>query len=73
MIYESVVLLRVQYLQQGRRRVPSIILVYFIDFIEQNYWVVSLHVLKCRDDVPSHCPHIGPSMSSQLGFVPNSS
>ena len=39
MVVESAVLLRVQNLQQGRSRIPAIIVTEFINFIKQEQWV----------------------------------
>src|SRR4051794_24044755 len=69
MIAESVVLLRVEYLEQYRRRITTIISAEFVDLIQHHHRIIYLGAPDRLNDAPRHSADVRTAVSPQLGLV----
>ena len=73
MIPEAAVLLRIQHLQQCRRRVALIITAHFIDLIEQHERILDTCLTQSVSQSPRHRSDVGTSMTTDFRFIPHTS
>ena len=71
MIVEGAVLLRVQRLQQSRRRVAPEVPCQLVDLVQQHQGVGGLGGDHGADDLAGHSTDVGAAMTADLGFVPH--
>jgi hypothetical protein len=69
MIGKSVVLLRVEHLQQSRGGIAAEVRTDFVDLIEQDNRIAGLHAPERLDNATGHGAHIGAAMAADLGLV----
>ena len=69
MIGERVVLLRVQHLQQRRRRVAAEIQPQLVDLVQHEYRVDGAGAAHRLDDPPGQRTDVGPPVAANLGLV----
>ena len=70
-IGERVVLRRIEYFQQRRRRVAAEIRAHLVQFVEHEDRVVGAGLFHPLDDASRQRPHVGPPMPSNLRLVPH--
>ena len=68
-VVERRVLLRIEHLQQGRRRVAAEVLAHLVDLVEQDERVGGLGLLHRLDDLAGHRADIGAAVTADLGLV----
>ena len=69
MVLEPAVLLRVENLEQRRRRIAAEVLAELVDLIEQEQRVGRPGLLQVRDDLARQRADIGPAVAADFGFV----
>ena len=69
MIAEGVVLLRIQYLQQGRGRIATEILAQFVNFIEQEQGVAHTRLGQTLQNFARHRTNVGAAMAADLRLI----
>ena len=68
---ELPVLLRVQHLQQGRRRVTPEVGADFVHLVQHKDGVLGAHPADGLDDAARHSAHVGAPVPPDFGFVPD--
>ena len=71
MIGKGKILLRVQDLEQGRRRITPEIAAQFVDLVEHEEGVVGTGLFEALNDAPRQGTDIGPPVAADLGLVPD--
>ena len=71
MVLELVVLLRIEHLEQRRRRIAAEILAELVDLVEQEQRVGRPRLLDVRDDLARKRADVGPAVTADLGLVAN--
>ncbi len=71
MITEGVILLRVQYLEEGCRRVAPEIHAHLVDLIQQKYRVLGTGLPHTLNDPARQGTHIGAAVPPDLGLIPD--
>jgi len=69
MIDEGVVLLRVEHLQQRRRRVAPEVVAQLVDFVEHEQRVARADAAHGLDDAAGHGPDVGAAVAANLRLV----
>src|SRR3712207_8198334 len=69
MIAEGAVLLRVEYLQHGRRRIASIVRRKLVDLVEQHHRVDRSSLLHCGDNAAGHGADVRAPMPPDLRLI----
>ena len=69
MVAERDVLLRVQHLEHGARRVAAPVGAHLVDLVDHEQRVVGAGVAHGADDDAGHRPHVGAAMPADLGLV----
>src|SRR5205814_4539650 len=69
MIRERIVLRRIEYLEQRRRRVALERDPQFVDLVEQEHQVLGAGLLHPLDDATGHGAHVSTPMAANVGFV----
>ena len=69
MVLELAVLLRVENLQQRRRRIAAEVLAELVDLIEQEKRVGGASLLQVRDDLARQRADVCPTVTADLGLV----
>jgi hypothetical protein len=68
-VVERRVLLRVEHLEQRRRRIAAEVLAHLVDLVEQEERVGLLRLLHRLDDLAGHRADIGAAVAADLGLV----
>ena len=68
-VVEGLVLLGVEYLQQGGRGIAPVIGAHLVDFIKAEQRVAGLGAFEGHDDLAGHGSHVGAPVASDFGFV----
>jgi len=71
-VIELVVLFRIQGLEQGRRGVASEIRPHLVDFVQDDDRIARSGRAQGLDDATGEGAHVGPAVSSDFCFVPDS-
>ncbi len=70
MVTECYVLLRVQHLQEGRRRISPKIAAHFVDFVKKNYRVLGTRLTHSLDNPARKRTNVGAPVSPDFSLVP---
>ena len=70
-IVERIVLLRIQYLQQGSRRIAAKINPHLIHFIQQDHWIDRPCTFHRLNNLARHCSYVCSTMSSNFRLIPH--
>ena len=68
-IAEGAVLLPVQGLEQGRRRVAPVVGAQLVDLVQNHQGVAGARLDDAADDAARHGAYVGPPVAADLGFV----
>ena len=69
MVVEGVVLLRVEHLEQRRRRVAAEVHRHLVDFVEQEDGIARAGLLEALDDLARQRADVGAAVAADLGLV----
>ena len=70
-IPEGAVLLRIQHLQESRRRVAPVVVSHLVDLVQQQHWIGAPRLVDSGNDAPRHSSHISFAVSSDICLVPD--
>src|SRR5690606_3489773 len=68
-ILESMVLLGIEHLKQGRRRITAEIGAHFVNLVEQEQRVTHTYLGHVLENLARHRTDVGTSVTADLGFV----
>ena len=66
---ERIVLLRIEHLKHGRRRIAAPIRTHLVDFIEQEERIAHARADHALDDLAGHRSHVGAAMPADFTFI----
>ena len=67
------VLLRIQYLQQGRGRIALVVVAKLVDLVQHDHRVGGAGLFHPLDDAPRQSANVGTTVAADLGLVPHPS
>ena len=71
MVVEAAVLLGVQHLQKGRRRISLVVAAHLVDLVQQHQRIFHACLAHSGRDAAGHGSHIGAPVSPDLRLVPD--